>query len=138
MDQNLVDKLIQVNEQSGEEYRNSADLNIYFSSSSDSVDIEAPKKVDVSFSIETEYRSWGTKGETVTVIKPISISLDIVTLDDNGYESSRDEKTITIDIDKIEYEWVEGGGITIQELEVEISQDFEVVNSKATFSYWVP
>ena len=85
-------------EQAEDEFVSEVDLSVYPSGDSH-VEIEAPRKINVKYRIDIEYRSWGIKGITPYFLAADPFSFDIITYDENDDPI---KQPVEVDLSKLE------------------------------------
>lgn len=116
-------------------YTVEADLSLHLEHAEDNYDINAPRKVSITYRMEFEHRSWGIKNIDVSVVKPIVISYELVKWGEDKDETTPVE--LTISPDQLEYEWEHqsGSGIVIDMLSVNVTMDGKTDGGVVSVSY---
>lgn len=114
-------------EATGEDYsyRDEVDVDFYF----DDFDISADSvKVNIPFSIEVEYRDWGIKDIQIILNGLLNIAYYIV----KGESDDEEEQSVSVELDKLNIEWVSGSSYGISNLDLYINKDGQVNYERTT------
>ncbi len=122
-----------LNENYEDEFSGEVELSLYIRGLDDDVDYSGPKKVDVRFRMEVDYRSWGIKDIDVSLTGPIEFSVEIWHDED---ELNAKELNISIPAENVKIGWTKGYHYLLDDLDVEIDgKSGEVTNAELTFNY---
>lgn len=99
------------------------------------VEIEAADKVDVSFSIDMDVRSWGIRDFNVFFTETLTIPAEAIEYDENGDEKSRKDVDIKVDLRTAEVEYQEADYISLIELELTLDVNFKVTKAVMYVGY---
>lgn len=99
------------------------------------VEIEAADKVDVSFSIDMDVRSWGIRDFNVFFTETLTIPAEAIEYDENGDEKSRKDVDIKVDLRTAEVEYREADYISLIELELTLDVNFKVTKAVMHVGY---
>jgi len=95
----------------------SAEVYVELSCEDKGLDIEMPfPKVEISYDVDVEYRSWGIGDITITPRG--ETSLDVVV--------DGERRSITLDLDDAEVDWIEGSVYAPATLSVLVDRDLNV------------
>lgn len=109
-----------------------ADLTVMFPRSGKwaDADIDFPNSIEISFELDVIYRSWGIAD--VVFIFPPSISIPYEV--EQSVDGPRETLELEVPLENVEQTRVEGDGITVDGLVVDLDDDFKVKSVEAYIS----
>jgi len=92
----------------------------------DNVDINLLQKSSlIKFSIDVEYRSWGIKDISVTILSSfIEIPIESTTFSNN--QDLTEDKKIVVDISKLKQEFIQSNAVTLREMDIYLDNNYNV------------
>jgi hypothetical protein len=85
-------------------------------------------KATLKYEIQFEYRSWGIKGFDIIPQSLSEFDVEIIKINDDGYEEPSITIPIKVDFSALQYSinWVEGSGIRVDSISIVVSRDGKV------------
>ena len=125
----LIRETMAINEEDGNMYRHEVPVTIH-TAGPETLDVEDPGPVQISFYIEIEHRSWGLADINVTLKDTVEFTVAIGDVD----------VPIRIDFNDVEVkiEWMEGSGYAPAELHITLAADHTIQDVEVDFYYLKP
>jgi len=96
------------------------------SNSDNTLEIEINTTVYFKYKIEIEHRSWGIKSITTIFNDIVQVPSIIRRYDQSGNNISEEEKIFTLDMSKLAIDKIDGNGIFVRDLDIELDSNFEI------------
>ena len=106
-------------------FTNTIALDFTVNDTNQEFDYEAPNKIDITFKVEEEWRSWGLK-ELIAKVEQIEIPITIIKFGLDGKKDIEEEKIIKIDSFNYDFKNIP---TRFTSLEISCNKDLEVISS---------
>ena len=129
----ILEQLTEADKTGSEEFSYDTELTLYVDGLEDGEEASGPKEVNLTYSIYTEWRSWGLKDISVIPRGKVEFEVEIV----DGEDRVVDTILVKLDLDDkdIPITWVDGASYVPESLEVIVDRDGTLTKAELNFYF---
>lgn len=127
----ILEKLVEANTTEQNEFSYNIELELYVDGLEDGEESRGPEEVNLTYSIYTEWRSWGLKDISVVPKSKVEFEVEIVDVEDNVVDTI----SVSVDSEDINLTWTSGASYVPESLIVRIDRAGKVLEADLNFYF---